>query len=150
MIKLSFCFVGLLLVMSCENKNLNEGEEFRPREVLDSFQGVTFSKITVDGIEYLMLERDNNNPHEGFGFMAFRANELMKKQDSIMAHLKVLNEVQLKIYAQIFNMSPYEIDSIYKERLHFYLQQKQTELNRLNESVLKNTISDTSNVVEIP
>ena len=33
-----------------------------------------FQTIVIDGCEYLILERDRNNPHEGFGFMAHKGN----------------------------------------------------------------------------
>ncbi len=33
-----------------------------------------FQTIVVEGCEYLILERDRNNPHEGFGFMAHKGN----------------------------------------------------------------------------
>ena len=37
-------------------------------------EDLNFTTITVDGCEYLILERDRNNPHEGFGFMAHKGN----------------------------------------------------------------------------
>ena len=125
-------------ILGCENRDINEGEEFRPREVNDSFNDVTFSKVTVDGIEYLMLERDNNNPHEGFGFMAFRANALMEKQDSVVAHLKTISEMQSRMYARLFNVQQEVADSLYRERFDYYLEMEQEDLYRLEKEVLSN------------
>jgi hypothetical protein len=111
----------ILLLVSCENKDINEGEEFRPRAVADSFEGSEFIPVVVDGVEYLMMERDNNNPHEGFGFMAFRGNKLMEKQDTVLAYLKTLQVFQNKIYAKVSNLSEeqaqLEFDQVFVEKL---------------------------------
>ena len=127
----------LVIFFSCKNRDLNEGEEFRPREVHDSFNNITFSKVEVDGIEYLMLERDNNNPHEGFGFMAFRANKMVEKQDSLLAHIKTQGEIQSKMYAQLFGISNAESDSVYDVLFKTYLNEGQSELRFLEEEGLR-------------
>lgn len=114
--------VLILFISSCRNKDINEGEEFRPRAVSDSFEDSHFQKVRVDGVEYLMMERDNNNPHEGFGFMAFRANTLMEKQDTVLAYLKSMQVFQNKIYARINNISEeqaeLEFNKIFTEKLN--------------------------------
>lgn len=98
-------FLIALAFTSCENRevhanNEEEGgtETFKDMPVV----GIEshFNRIVVDGVEYLILERDRNNPHEGFGFMAFRANKLLAKQDSILAYL----QVQLDNQAQILSL----------------------------------------------
>ena len=89
----------LFSLQSCENRDLNEGEAFKPREIHEKIT-FHFDRITVDGIEYLILEKDNNNPHEGFGFMAFRANKLMEKQDTLLAYLRVNMELQNQIFVE--------------------------------------------------
>ena len=128
-----------LIIFSCENRDINEGEQFRPRQVHDSFQNVEFSKVTIDGVEYLMLERDNNNPHEGFGFMAFRANNLVQKQDSIMAYLQAIGDMQSRIYAQINNLSLEESDTLYNDLLNYYLSLQVRELTALGRESLSDT-----------
>ncbi|MEQ9404945.1 MAG: hypothetical protein RIM99_15240 [Cyclobacteriaceae bacterium] len=135
----------LTFLFSCENRDINEGEEFRPREVHDSFNNVNFSKVKVDGIEYLMLERDNNNPHEGFGFMAFRANVLMSKQDTLLAHLKAQADMQAQMYARIFGISTTESDSIYGRLFQIYLTEEMKELESLGKEDLTQTSDESEN-----
>lgn len=119
--------LGILLffcvIISCKNRDINEGEEFRPRSIHENFEEFEFDTVTVDGIDYWIMERDNNNPHEGFGFMAVRANPLFDKQDSILAHLKALGEMQSLIYARLYKVSVLESDSIYNESVRYYLNQ---------------------------
>lgn len=126
--------LALMTLLGCQNRDINEGEEFRPREVHDSFNNVTFSTVQVDGIEYLMLERDNNNPHEGFGFMAFRANRLIEKQDSVLAHVKTIGEMQAKMYARLVGVSEEESAALYQQLFDVYLKQQQKELDVLEET----------------
>ncbi len=126
----------LLTIFSCENKDLNEGEAFKPREIHENI-AFHFDKITVDGIEYLILEKDNNNPHEGFGFMAFRANVLMEKQDTILAYLKTITELQNRILANTRNADlsavREETDQIFQRNLNA----ESMELEKLEGSMLK-------------
>ncbi|MEP4136186.1 MAG: hypothetical protein ABJL71_16275 [Cyclobacteriaceae bacterium] len=126
----------VLLIGACENKDLNEGEAFKPREIHENI-AFNFDKITVDGIEYLILEKDNNNPHEGFGFMAFRANSLMEKQDTVLAYLKTVNEMQNQILAEITNRP---IETVRKESEKLFLKnlsEEEVELEKLEETRLK-------------
>lgn len=116
------------LVQACENRDINEGEEFRPREVSEDFQNFHFNRIVYDGVEYLITERDNNNPHEGFGFMSLRGNLLMQEQDSIVAHLKAIGQMQSMIYARVYGVSNQESDSLYQAMFDYYLLQKQSEI----------------------
>jgi len=44
------------------------------RIVKDHYRAKDFDIIEIDGCEYLILERDRNNPHEGFGFMSHKGN----------------------------------------------------------------------------
>ena len=102
----SICYIilvtGILGMAACENREVhtNDEEEGNKNTFNDMpVEGIEthFNKIVVDGVEYLILERDRNHPHEGFGFMAFRANQLLEKQDSILAYLKVQAENQAEI-----------------------------------------------------
>ncbi|MEM6829154.1 MAG: hypothetical protein AAF551_01475 [Bacteroidota bacterium] len=114
---------SIFILHGCKNRDINEGEEFRPREVNEDFEDFHFNSITYDEVEYLITERDNNHPHEGFGFMAFRANRLMDKQDSILAHLQAISEMQGLIYARLYNVSLAKSDSVYVESFNYYLNQ---------------------------
>ena len=103
-------FLLTFITYSCENREVHSNnEEDSSTETFKDMpvEGIEthFNRITVDGIEYLILERDRNNPHEGFGFMAFKANKLMDKQDSIMAYLSVQLDNQAQILALLKNTS---------------------------------------------
>lgn len=134
-----FTFIAIMLVtLACENKDINEGEEFRPRPVNDNFDDSRFAKVSVDGVEYLMMERDNNNPHEGFGFMAFRANKLMERQDSVYAYLKTMQFYQNKMYARMFNISEEEAQARFDWDFDRFLQMESKELEELEQESLTN------------
>lgn len=128
-----------LLLLGCQNHDINEGEEFRLRAVKDSFDNVEFAKVTVDGVEYLMMERDNNNPHEGFGFMAFRANKVIEKQDSIISFLKAMQFYQNKMYARMFNLSEEEAQAQFDESFQNFLSLEMKELQNLNREDLQSS-----------
>ncbi len=130
----------VFLISSCENRDINEGEEFRPREVNENFQEFHFNRIVYDGVEYLITERDNNNPHEGFGFMAFSGNRIIAEQDSLMAHLKAIGDMQAKIYARLYGISDGAGDSLYQAIFNYYLQQERIE----SETRLQNVLSQQS------
>ena len=127
-------FVVLFMIQpGCKNRILNEGEEFKPKEIHESVK-FQFDRIEGDGLEYLILERDNNNPHEGFGFMAFRANQLMEKQDSILAHLKTIEDFQSRIYARLFAISLEDATALRSELFNQYLKEEQEDLLELEKT----------------
>ncbi|MFK7954288.1 MAG: hypothetical protein AB8B73_15665 [Ekhidna sp.] len=134
--KLLVSFGFTLLLFSCNNSDINEGEEFRPRAVSDSFEDSHFQRVKVDGVEYLMMERDNNNPHEGFGFMAFRANTLVEKQDTVLAYLKTLQTFQNKIYARVSRISEEQAQSEFEEVFEANLLLEKKELDELEQEDL--------------
>ena len=133
---------SFLILLSCKNRDLNEGEEFRPMEVHDSFQGSHFAKVTIDGVEYLMMERDNNNPHEGFGFMAFRGNQLIEKQDTVIAYLKSVYEMQARIYAETSGKNVEDVMNDAHEIFLSHLKEEEVDLNRLESDSLTSTQSN--------
>ncbi len=141
--------LGLLAMLAgCENRDINEGEEFRPRAVKDSFEDTHFTKITVDGVEYIMTERDNNNPHEGFGFMAFRANKLMEKQDTILSYLRALQFFQNKIYTRMYSIPQDSGQAEFMRKLDEFLLLEGGELQQLQKEDLRNTDSVTGSGTE--
>ncbi|MEQ9297398.1 MAG: hypothetical protein RIF33_02495 [Cyclobacteriaceae bacterium] len=83
-----------------------------------------FNRIVVDGVEYLILERDRNNPHEGFGFMAFRANKLLAKQDSILAYLQVQLDNQAEILSLLNETSVNQEKSLNSQKIKRVLEAK--------------------------
>ncbi len=120
--------VLVVILTCCENRAINESEEFRPKEIHEKID-YHFDRIVVDGIEYLILSRDNNNPHEGFGFMAFRANQVLQKQDSLMGYLQAMNKMQLELYAQTMRMSPEEA----QEKFQQYFEESLVSFPELEE-----------------
>ncbi|MDW3192830.1 MAG: hypothetical protein R8G66_10705 [Cytophagales bacterium] len=120
----------VLILAGCRNKALNEGEAFKPKE---RHENITFhfDPIQVDGVDYLILERDNNNPHEGFGFMAFRANVLIEKQDSLMAYLQTVTDMQTRIYAELTKTPLEEAQVLTDQLLQDNLSTQLKEIQKL-------------------
>lgn len=123
----------LILVFACKNRDINEGDQFRPHEIHDNYASTLFTRITIDGVDYLLMERDNNNPHEGFGFMAFRANDLIAQSDSSLAYLKAMNEMQSMIYARLYNVSLEQALQMNQKILDKYLKESESHLNQLKQ-----------------
>ena len=128
---LSFSLLALILSGGCKNESLSEDEKFATREIHENVQW-HFDKIDVDGVEYLILEKDNNNPHEGFGFMSIRANDLLQKQDSILAYLKANQQMQAKIYATLNGISEKKALDLNKNLYNQALMRKSKELKQLS------------------
>ncbi len=131
------CILAIILSLgACKNEDLNSGEEFRPRELHDDFQDSHFSRVWVDGVEYLMLERDNNNPHEGFGFMALRGNVILEKQDSTLALLRTIGDFQVRVLAQLQKRPEEAVQVEFMDLYELYLSQERPELERLEKDSL--------------
>lgn len=120
----------VIMLAGCRNRAINEGEAFKPKE---RHENITFhfDPIEVDGVDYLILERDNNNPHEGFGFMAFRANVLIEKQDSLMAYLRTVTEMQTRIYAELTKTPLEEAQATTDELLQKNLDEQLKNIDKL-------------------
>jgi hypothetical protein len=131
--------LGLLLIVleGCQNRPLQDNSEMKPREIHEDIE-FHFDAITVDGVEYLILEKDNNNPHEGFGFMAFRANKMIEKQDTLLAYMRTITQMQALIYAKTYNKSIQEgqefVENLYQENL----QNRTEEIYQLESKKLTN------------
>ena len=131
-------FILLLLgITACENRDVNEGEQFKPREIHEDIV-FHFDTITVDGIEYLILEKDNNNPHEGFGFMAFRANKLMEKQDTVLAYLRTLTDLQVEILSHLKEQPLDEVSQYATDKFNGYIEAQRSELMLLEKKEFRN------------
>lgn len=131
-------FILLLLgITACENRDVNEGEQFKPREIHEDIV-FHFDTITVDGIEYLILEKDNNNPHEGFGFMAFRANQLMEKQDTVLAYLRTLTDLQVEILSHLKEQPLDEVSQYATDKFNGYIEAQRSELMLLEKKEFRN------------
>tara|TARA_X000001036_G_C20689568_1_gene808936 strand:- start:2126 stop:2551 length:426 start_codon:yes stop_codon:yes gene_type:complete len=128
---LSVSLLVLIISVGCKNESLSEDEKFATREIHENVQW-HFDKIDVDGVEYLILEKDNNNPHEGFGFMSIRANNLLQKQDSILAYLKASQQMQAKIYAALNGISEKKAIDLNENLYNQVLMKKSQELKQLS------------------
>jgi hypothetical protein len=96
--------VFFLSSCACENREVNPetGPDFS--EIHENME-YHFDRVKIDGNEYFILERDRNNPHEGFGFMALNGSKFGSNQDSIKAYLKTILEVQSEILAKLNSQS---------------------------------------------
>lgn len=107
---LTFFLIVLFLSLSaCENREVNPetGPDFS--EIHENME-YHFDRVKIDGYEYLILERDRNNPHEGFGFMALNGSKFGSNQDSIKAYLKTVLDLQSEILAKLNNQSKESVD----------------------------------------
>lgn len=132
-----FSWLSILFIISCQNKDVNEGEQFQPREIHEDII-FHFDKIEVDGIEYLILEKDNNNPHEGFGFMAFRANQLMEKQDTLLAYIRTVTELNVQILSALTERPAEEVRGKANKIFFDFLESESAELQSLERQEFKN------------
>ena len=135
------CLATLVLIYSCKNRRINEDAAFQTREIHENI-AFQFDKVNVDGVEYLILEKDNNNPHEGFGFMAFRANKLMEKQDTVIALLKTIKDIEASTYQIISRKSKEEVTSEVDSIFSSYLKAESSDLKSLEQSNLQSELKD--------
>ena len=52
-----------------------------------------------------------------FGFMAFRANKMMEKQDTLLAYMRTITELNTLLYAKMYNKS---IEEMLEENTFFH------------------------------
>jgi hypothetical protein len=123
-------------VTACENRSLHDADEYRPREIHENIE-MHFDRIVVDGIEYLILEKDYNNPHEGFGFMAFRANKLVEKQDTVIAYLRTISDMQVMNYQKLYGVSSTKATALRDTLFNKYLKAESSELIELEKQKLE-------------
>ncbi|MEQ9218097.1 MAG: hypothetical protein RLO17_08645 [Cyclobacteriaceae bacterium] len=135
-----FLFLG---IVACQNSDVNEGEQFKPREIHEDIV-FHFDTITVDGIEYLILEKDNNNPHEGFGFMAFRANKLMEKQDTVLAYLRTITDLQVEILSHLKDQPVENMAQYATDKFNGYIEAQKSELMLLENKEFRNRLDSTN------
>ena len=65
--------VLLLACSSCQNEEINRTTS-QTHQIAQVSQQYEFHVIEIDQCQYLFLELDRNNPHEGFGFFSHRGN----------------------------------------------------------------------------
>ncbi|HCX23516.1 MAG TPA: hypothetical protein DHN29_16465 [Cytophagales bacterium] len=69
--------------------------------------------------------------------MAFRANKLVAKQDTILAYMKTLTELQIRTYAAASGKSVEAVTSEANELLEFHLDEEISEITKLESNNLK-------------
>lgn len=126
----------------CKNREVNP-ESSMTREIHINTPS-HFQRIKVGGIEYLILERDRNNPHEGFGFMAISGEQLIAKQDSIIAYQKTILENQARIISRLEGLT---VDQV-KSQNQYLLQTKFNEIPILPIDTLEYTEGDDEEITE--
>ena len=114
---------------SCENRDVNHADGPNFSEIHEDIQ-YHFDQVEIEGNEYYILERDRNNPHEGFGFMAMKANKTMANQDSIKAYLKTILDIQTELLAKKNGMSMDESAANTSALFQFHLNQGKSEINK--------------------
>ncbi len=123
---LSSFIISSIFLLSCgPNREVSMDQGPGVREIHDNIEA-HFDEVTVNGVEYLILEKDRNNPDEGFGFMALKGNLLVRHTDSAIAYLRTVIQIQAKILAKL--------DTITED-------QAMMQINRiLNENLAKTSI----------
>ena len=102
---------SICIITSCgKNREVSASDGPNFREIHEDIH-FHFDEVAVDGDKYLILERDRNNPHEGFGFMALKGADIKKNQDSIKAYLKTILDVQL----MLLDLQGFKNDSLINE-----------------------------------
>lgn len=139
-----FVITALLIgTWGCKNRDLHEGEGFQMQEIHENVPW-HFDRIEVDAIEYLILEKDNNNPHEGFGFMAMRGNTLHAKQDSILVYLKTQQAIQIEILALLSRKSKEQVKEEVDQIFAASMKEYENRINSLNSKSYNNEASRTA------
>ena len=69
--------------------------------------------------------------------MAFRANKLMAKQDSVLAYMKTLTDLQVRTYAAASRRPVEDVQQEADELLEFHLSEETEELQQLESSDLQ-------------
>ncbi|MEQ6122541.1 hypothetical protein [Reichenbachiella sp. MALMAid0571] len=117
--------IATFLLFSCENREVNPEKGPNFSEIHENME-YHFDKIKIDGYDYLILERDRNNPHEGFGFMALNGTRFGSNQDTIKAYLKTVLKVQAELMAKLNEETTEESASKIDEILNSNLSQIKT------------------------
>jgi hypothetical protein len=119
-IKLFWAFILITSFNACENREINQEEGPNFSEIHEDTQ-YNFDEVEINGLKYLILEKDRNNPHEGFGFMALKGEINRINQDSIKAYLKISIELQNMILSKLNNQSLESLNNDSDQKLLEYL-----------------------------
>ncbi|MEP3388023.1 MAG: hypothetical protein ABJO02_07540 [Reichenbachiella sp.] len=120
--------VASVALSSCENRDVNHSDGPNFSEIHEDIQ-YHFDQVEIEGHEYFILERDRNNPHEGFGFMAMKANRTIANQDSIKAYLKTLIDLQTQVLADKNGSTVQEAEGQVNALFEYHLKNSKTLKN---------------------
>ncbi|MCV9385900.1 hypothetical protein [Reichenbachiella ulvae] len=117
--------IVLTSLASCENRDVNHGDGPNFSEIHEDIN-YHFDRIVIDDVEYFILERDRNNPHEGFGFMALNGKKIRNNQDSIKAYLKTIMELQVISAAKQQGTNKAKMEQYADELYQYYFKNSMT------------------------
>lgn len=135
--KTSGLIIFISALVACKNRDVSEGAGPNFNEIHEDIH-YHFDKVAIEGAEYHILERDRNNPHEGFGFMALNGADIKSNQDSIKAYLKTILDFQVRISAKIEKLPEKQVEQFSNELLKYHIQKSQSPYY-IEESQLENT-----------
>ena len=121
----TFIWILGVLLLGCKNRDVNYADGPNFSEIHEDIH-YHFDKVAIDGNEYYILERDRNNPHEGFGFMALKGNDIKSNQDSIKAYLKTVVDMQIRLSAKLNNQTEEDVANFADELFQYYLEQSES------------------------
>ena len=114
--------VVLVALLSCKNREVSASEGPNFNEIHENIH-YHFDTIRLAGSEYFILERDRNNPHEGFGFMALKGDKIHHNQDTLKAYLQTVLALQVEILAAQKGVTHKEAEAHAAELLDYHLKQ---------------------------
>ncbi|UXP31706.1 hypothetical protein N6H18_15255 [Reichenbachiella agarivorans] len=124
-IQIGIVILGTVLTMACENQDVNYGSGPNFSEIHEDIHW-HFDRTVIEGVEYHILERDRNNPHEGFGFMALNGVDFRDNQDSIKAMLRTIMELQIENAAALQKVEKTEVEEYANSLFQYYLKESRT------------------------
>lgn len=113
----------LLVVFSCKNRDVNPiNNDTLPMHERKPINASDFDTVTIEGSVYYIMERDRNNPHEGFGFMALGGAQFKRKQDSILAYQKLLLKNQIRIIERLEGIPAADLEFDMQVQLDYLME----------------------------
>jgi len=120
-----YLIVIITSLLACKNRDVGEGIGPNFNEIHEDIH-YHFDKVAIEGSEYHILERDRNNPHEGFGFMALNGVDIKTNQDSIKAYLKTVLDFQIRIISQLEKIPERQVEEFSDEMLKYHFSNSQS------------------------
>lgn len=123
--RVSYFLIMLFLVyFGCKNRDVNPvSGDTLPMHERNPIDPAEFDTVRVGGNDYFIMERDRNNPHEGFGFMGLNPIRMTQKQDSILAYQQLLLRNQIRIIEKLEKIPAVDLEAEMQQELEFLLNQ---------------------------